>query len=264
MWAVTLGLPLALFGALVCWARAGRAPLAWAASPARRIGVVVGCAAIALLGMLTHYAASWSGLLDRPHAALEGGIDAMWSANAVLGYAAPLTLVAFVLGVRLAGSDPRRGGALAWLTLGCLVAFGGEEAAYVARFASFAGSAAVHADASAFRAVTWIVTLATPAIVIASGFAWIARRSPPPDAVLGGRAYVAAALALAALPILSPMASAPLSTHAAKTLATGLMSEGFRVDFQARLVVISLVVVAIGALVLRLRDAGAKLARSAR
>ena len=105
------------------------------------------------------------------------------------------------------------------------------------------------------RALVWIVTLATPAIALASGTAWLRRHSPTPGEFLRGRGAVAAALALCALPIGSPLASMPLAVRAYYSLGGGLMLESSRAGVQASFVVMPLLVVAFGALMLHCRGA---------
>jgi hypothetical protein len=188
--------------------------------------------------------------------ALEAANRARWDAYGVLGHVAPFGIAAFALGLRLGTPRGQRADVpVFWLAFGCLVAFGGAELADVARIASFAGGGALGLGAPGMRVLVWVVVLATPAIVLASGVAWLRRRAPPPRDFLHGRGAAFATLASCAFLIGSPLVATPLAVRAYTTLGGGLLLESARAGVQASLVVMSLLVVAAGALALRFRGA---------
>src|SRR5262249_12260559 len=146
-------------------------------------------------------------------------------------------------------------GNASWLALGCVLAFAGNEVVMFTRSASFAGAGAAGAGFSGVSALTWIVTLATPFVAVATAVRWLHRRSPLPDELVGGGGFVLALVAACVVPILGPLLWRPLAVRGVESCATGVILEGYRTMTQARVISTSMFVVLVGGWILRVRGA---------
>lgn len=247
VWALTLGTPLAFFAAMFKWAEtSGEERFAWARSAPRRIAVLVACASIPISAMVAPYMNLWG-----DHAVMEKVHGIQWEALEVVSWGTPCAIAAYAFGVRI-GAPEETHGATSWLALGFLSVFAGQEIVTITRMASIAGAGTAHVGFVATSAIVWLGTLATPAFILACGAKWLLRRSPD---VLRGRGFMAALVGCCAIPIVGPLVWSPLYMRALRTCAAGQMLEGFRAEQQARFIVTSLLVIAIGGFLLRSRTA---------
>jgi len=263
MWSVAFVSPLAFFGVIFPLVRRRLAAPLWCGrTPTLRIGVIVACA---VLMLATHLISDWGWFSF--HAQRRWGLGLTYvhratdHASYALAVVAPIFLGVIAVRQRRLVLRDRAGAApLFWLAIGLFIGSVRSELHVFVRFAAFATGGALHLGADSMTRLMWVVTLGCPLVLFASTFAYLRHRAPGPDGFVRARGALVAMAFSGAIAIAAVFVTGALGTRVWSTLSGDAISAGVFSWLVAGIVTSCVLPVAVGTLMLRLRNA-ASLAR---
>ena len=250
VWTLMLGVPLAFFVLLFADAPSRvRWALRWADRRVFRVALLVASAVVVAFFRVTLHV----DFGEKSSAALSAVSDAGF----VLAIAGPVAIGALLLGLRAGATregDGVQASPILWLAVGCFASVVSFELGTFAWNAALSIGGRAGLGSRGIQCLVWIVTIATPPLCLACAFGSLGRRSPSPRAVLRGRIFTTALAGFAAAAIAGWLFVDPIHDGARALLALGIYDAAIEARTLASIVAGCMMPLAVGALMLRLRD----------
>ena len=253
MWMIMLAPPLVYFAELFRWVRRHqRVPAAWPASPWSRIALLVGGALIALVGRVSYYPLARAEQRFWGHADYYAAIEAWRFATLALAIAAPVGIGALALWVRAKVSTKSM--TLFWVGFGCLVALVSQQLNELVWLASLVGGGVARLGSGEIQGVTWGIALAAPVLSLGSAYLWLRHHLPPPAPLLRSRVSIGMILAISGVAVACYLSMDRIAARAQRLLGMSVYLDAIQAWALASLIVACVMPVAIGGIMLRLRN----------
>ena len=244
---------LAHFAELFLWVRRHqRVPVAWAASPWSRVALLVGGALIALVGRVSYYPLARAEQRFWGHADDYAAIEAWRFATLALAIAAPVGIGVLALWVRAKVST--RSMTLFWVGFGCLVALVSQQLNELVWLALLVGGGVARLGSGLIQGVTWGIALAAPVLSLGSAYLWLRHHLPPPAPLLRSRVSVGMILAITGVAVACYLSMDRIGARAQRLLGMSAYLDAIQAWALASLIVACVMPVAIGGIMLRLRN----------